>query len=658
MLPVALEGRQKAVKGRFLGLPGRFMSWAGVMNERLRRSWTRLVAVSSRTGAAFLVEVLIFWLIVEAVNESDYGMGTTEPFREWYAPVALLMVALAMGIGERHFHLYRRAWSVASLNDAFAIGLAVGEATLLLTIENLVFPDGVRPLRVLAPVLAAPAVVIGIGLFRLLPRLRVSRRRTGNRLLVVIPDVTGYSSVKALLSHPNPDWTPIGIVTTGPADVGMTIMGVPVLGTAGNLRRWIRVTDAQGIAFVHNRTTDRMELKRMYGECLAAQLPVFIIPAAGEWFPNPGASRLRQLSADDLVGREERAIDLALAAGEVRGCTVLVTGAAGSIGSELCRLLAAMQPKRLVLVDTNESGLFDIAEELRVASPVDMREALVSIIDRDQLLGVFADERPDVVFHAAAYKHVPMLEAHPAQAVMTNVIGTRNTLACADAAGVKRFILISTDKAASRHSVMGCTKRLCEELILSYRGQMACWAVRFGNVVGSRGSVVPLFERQIEHGGPVTITHREVSRYMMTIREAASLVLSTLSSAKPSHLYMLDMGEPIRIYDLANDLIRSRGMRPDVDIKIVFTGLRPGERMTEDLLAPEEGWRPTDHPAIREVVSPLVATSADLGWTVDRLEVLAHESRGDELVRALKSAVYAKPERVEEPRVREHKESA
>ena len=629
------------------------------MGLRLRGRWARFFAVASRAGAAFVAEVVIFWLIVEAVNESDYGAGATGVITAWMPPVALVMVAFAMAVGEWHLHLYRRAWSVASLNDAIAIGLAVLEATILLTVGNLLFPDGMRPLRVLAPALAAPAVIIGIGLLRLLPRLRVLRRRTGNRLLVVIADVTGYASVKALLQQPNPDWTPTGIVTTGPAESGMTIMGVPVLGTAGNLRQWIRATDAQGIAFVHNETADRMELKRMYAECLAAHLPVFIVPAATEWFPNPSAARLRQLSADDLVGREERAIDLALAGAEVRGCTVLVTGAAGSIGSELSRLLAKMQPRRLVLVDTNESGLFDITEELRVGSAVEMREALVSIMDFDQLLSVFADERPDIVFHAAAYKHVPMLEAHPIQAVMTNVIGTRNALRCADAAGVKRFILISTDKAASRHSVMGCTKRLCEELILSYRGQTSCWAVRFGNVVGSRGSVVPLFERQIEHGGPVTITHRDVSRYMMTIREAASLVLSTLASAKPSHLYMLDMGDPIRIYDLALDLIRSRGMRPDVDIEIVFTGLRPGERMTEELLAPDEGWRPTDHPAIREVISPVLPSADDLAWTVDRLEQLAREGRGDEMVRTLKSAAYTRPARVEEPPVvREPRDSA
>jgi FlaA1/EpsC-like NDP-sugar epimerase len=165
---------------------------------------------------------------------------------------------------------------------------------------------------------------------------------------------------------------------------------------------------------------------------------------------------------------------------------------------------------------------------------------------------------------------------------------------------------------------MGCTKRLCEQLVLAYRGQMSCWAVRFGNVVGSRGSVVPLFERQIEQGGPVTITHQDVSRYMMTIREAAALVLSTLTIGRPGHLYMLDMGEPIKIYDLANDLIRSRGLRPDVDIKIVFTGLRPGDRMTEDLLSPDEGWRPTDHPSIREIVSPMIGKEEDLVWIVER----------------------------------------
>ena len=529
----------------------------------MSRRISRLVRGSVRYAPLFIAEVAVFWLILWAVDSSGYGSPTAGLFLEWAPITSLIMVALAMGAGEARFHLYRRVWSVAGLNDAFAIGLAVVEASLLITIANLLFPDGYRPLRLLAPVVAAPAVVIGVGLLRLLPRLLSSPTRpTGNRLLVVIADAAGYGTVKALLQQPNAEWSPIAIVTLGVANAGQTLLGVPVLGTSANLRRWIRESEAQGVAFVPGRSADRHVLRKLYAVCLAAQLPVFIIPAPDAWIPRFSASRLRQLSADDLVGRDERNIDLEVCAGEVRNRTVLVTGAAGSIGSELCRLLATMGPRRLVLADMNESGLFELAEELRLTSSVDLRECLVSIVEHDQLLAVFVDERPEIVFHAAAYKHVPMLEAHPVQAVLTNVTGTWNTLRCAHAAGAARFILISTDKATSRHSVMGCTKRLCEQIVLAYRGPMECWAVRFGNVVGSRGSVVPLFERQIEGGGPVTITHRDVTRYMMTIREAAALVLISLVTSKPGHLYMLDMGEPIKIYDLANDLIRARGLRP------------------------------------------------------------------------------------------------
>ena len=623
------------------------------MASFVTRRFTRLARAVVRYGPIFLLEVVLFWLIIKAVDSSGYGHPSATFAPSWYPIVSFLLVAIAMGAGEARFQLYRRVWSVAGLNDAFAVGLAVVEASLLVILVNLIFPDGYRPFRVLAPVLAAPAVVIAIGLVRLVPRLRTSARPTGNRLLVVIPDASGYATVKALLQHPNPDWVPVAVVTIGPADVGRRLMGIPVMGRADNLRQWMKVTAAQGVAFVQTATSDKDRSRQLYSQCLAAQMPVFIVPAADDWVPRPSGSRLRQLSADDLVGRDQREIDLGLAAAEVRNSVVLVTGAAGSIGSELCRLIAGMGPRRLVLVDTNESGLFDLSEELRLGSTIDLREALVSIVDRPLLVNLFADERPDIVFHVGAYKHVPMLEVHPIQAVLTNVVGTWNTLRCADAARVKRFILISTDKAASKHSVMGCTKRLCEQIVLAYRGPMSCWAVRFGNVVGSRGSVVPLFERQIELGGPVTITHPEMTRFMMTIREAASLVLSTLVIAKPAHLYMLDMGEPIRILDLAHDLIRSRGMRPDIDIKTVFTGLRPGERLTEDLLGPDEGWRPTSHPAIREVVSPGLGKEEDLAWVVERLETLAREGKSDELVRALKNAVQATPERVEEDDVPE-----
>src|SRR5437870_9068708 len=241
------------------------------------------------------------------------------------------MVSLAMGAGEARFHLYRRVWSVASLNDAFAVGLAVVEATLLVTIINLLFPDGYRPLRVLAPVLAAPAVVIAIGLVRLVPRLRTSARPTGNRLLVVIPDASGYATVKALLQHPNPDWVPVAVVTIGPADVGRRLMGIPVMGRADNLRQWMKVTAAQGVAFVQTATSDKDRSRQLYSQCLAAQMPVFIVPAADDWIRRPGSSSLRKLSADDWFGRDRREMDLGRRPGEVRNRVVLVTGGAGSI---------------------------------------------------------------------------------------------------------------------------------------------------------------------------------------------------------------------------------------------------------------------------------------------------------------------------------------
>src|SRR5437660_1454431 len=271
------------------------------------------------------------------------------PTQSWYPAAALLLVTAGMAVGEARLHLYRRVWSVASLNDAFAIGLAIVEATLIVTIINFLFPDGSRPLRVGAPALAAPAVVIGIGLLRLLPRLTTSSSRpTGNRLLVVIPDEGAYPTVKALIQQPNPDWTPVAVVTTGPADVGRTLLGVPVIGSTSNLRRWIRDSAVQGVAVVEGAASDRAQARKLFAECLAAQLPVFIVPAAESWFPRPSGSRLRQLSADDLVGRDEREIDVEMSANEVRNRVVMVTGAAGSIGSELCRLLAGMGPKRLV----------------------------------------------------------------------------------------------------------------------------------------------------------------------------------------------------------------------------------------------------------------------------------------------------------------------
>jgi FlaA1/EpsC-like NDP-sugar epimerase len=456
--------------------------------------------------------------------------------------------------------------------------------------------------------------------------------------------------VKSLVQNSSALWSPIAIVTVRPLDARRTVLGIPVVGDTRELAHWIKVTHADGVAFVQGDMV-QAEFRSLLSVCLKSEKPIFVIPSAEEWLRSAGSNRIRMLTADDVVARSPQELDLNAAAEAIADRTVLVTGAAGSIGSELSKILVTLKPRRLVLVDNNESGLFDIAAQLRAMSNVDLREALVSVTDRELLLTVFADERPDFVFHAAAYKHVPMLESHPEQAVLVNVVGTRNVLACAQAVSAAQFVLISTDKAASIQSVMGCTKRLCELMVLSHRGGMPCRAVRFGNVVGSRGSVTPIFERQIERGGPITITDPEMTHYMMTSRQAASLVISTVS-LPAGCLYMLDMGEPVKIVDLANSLIRSRGLRPGKDIEIVFTGARHGERLSEDLLGPGEGWRSTAHASIREVVTPIPTTAQDLEWTINRLLELAKEQRSTELVRALKQSVWPQtiPD-VEEPLV-------
>ena len=593
-----------------------------------------------RHGPEFAVEVVIVWSALLAFQLLGYGGRPGFTFGSWpHQLLSLAIVTCAIGAGEARFKLYRRVWSVAGISDAIAVGFAVLEATALITVANWLLPLDHRAYRLAVPVLAAPAIASGILIFRLLPRLLSRVPSTGRRMLVVARDASAYQTVKALIQHPSADWTPVGVVTVYTVDVNRTLLGVPVLGNVESLKYWLDFTRADGVAFVLDGLSVR-DVRDLIGIGLEAELPIFLVPSASAWFPATGSAPMRRLSADDLVGRAPREIDIEAAREHLRDSTVMVTGAAGSIGSELSRQVADMKPKRLILLDNNESGLFDIAEELRAQSPIEIRECLVSIVEQAQLLSVFADERPEFVFHAAAFKHVPMLESHPLQAVETNIIGTRNVLACAESVRVKTFVLISTDKAVARHSVMGCTKRVCELLTLSHRGKTRCVAVRFGNVVGSRGSVIPLFERQIEQGGPVTITHPDVTRYMMTIKEAVSLVLTTLQIASPSHLYMLDMGEPIKIDTIARALIRSRGLRPGKDIPIAYTGLRPGERMTEDLLAEDEGSRPTSHPNIFEVVSSHTPSEAEVLLSVERMEDLARKGQASELVRLLKQVAW------------------
>lgn len=334
---------------------------------------------------------------------------------------------------------------------------------------------------------------------------------------------------------------------------------------------------------------------------------------------------IRSIDVNDLLGREETHINVESVDGYIRDMTILVTGAGGSIGSELCRQLAVFRPKKLVLFDIYENNVYDLISELTINLHLDQELEIVSYIgsvrDFDRLNTVCSEEKPDVIFHAAAHKHVPFMEESPGEAVKNNVFGTFNVARAADENNVKTFVLISTDKAVNPTNVMGTTKRLAELVIQAYakRSKTRFTAVRFGNVLGSNGSVVPLFKRQIENGGPVTVTHPDITRFFMTIPEAARLVIQAGSMAKGGEIFVLDMGKPVKILDLAKDMIRISGYTPDVDMKIEFTGLRPGEKLYEELLQDEEGTTKSSHNGI------FIGSPSDIEW--DGLQAILADLR-------------------------------
>ncbi len=314
-----------------------------------------------------------------------------------------------------------------------------------------------------------------------------------------------------------------------------------------------------------------------------------------------GVAKLRKVEIEDLLGRDPIQVDLDEIMGYVRGKVVLVTGGGGSIGSELCRQVAGHDPKQLVIFDVYENNAYDIQLELKEKYPgLNLVVLIGSVRNTHRIESVFEQYRPDIVYHAAAHKHVPLMEDSPCEAIKNNVFGTYKTAKAADKYGAKRFVLISTDKAVNPTNIMGASKRMCEMVIqmMNSRCETDFVAVRFGNVLGSNGSVIPLFKRQIEQGGPVTVTHPEIIRYFMTIPEAVSLVLQAGAYAKGGEIFVLDMGEPVKILDLAKNLIQLSGYKVDEEIKIEFTGLRPGEKLYEELLMDEEGMQDTPNKRI------------------------------------------------------------
>jgi FlaA1/EpsC-like NDP-sugar epimerase len=552
------------------------------------------------------------------------------------------------------FGFYNRWWRYVSTRDMWGAARGVTVASALTYLILYAFPPShTSRLPRLVPVLDFLVLLAFVAGTRLLARTLIERPAGGivahgKEVLIIGAGDAGQLMVREMQRNRQLHYTPIGFVDDDPRKRGDRIHGVRVLGTTGDLTHVLRDNKPDEVLIAIPSAPGRV--RRVIVEtCRAENVPVKTLPGLHELIAgdlNLGR-QIRPVQVEDVLGRQQVEVDLGLVAAYVKDKTVLVTGAGGSIGSELCRQLARLGAARLVLVDKGESALFEIERELTdernfaAAIPV-----LANSGDRAKMRQVFERYRPQVLFHAAAYKHVGMLEANPLQAVANNVLATRSLAEVAVEFGVERFVLISTDKAANPKNVMGQSKAVCEWIIESFalhpEVETRFVAVRFGNVLGSSGSVIPIFRKQIERGGPVTVTNEEMTRFFMTIPEASSLVVQAGAMGGRGQVYVLDMGEPVKILDLAKQMIRLSGRNED-DIPIVFTGARAGEKVHEVLWNEGEAVGPTSHPKIMRAARPQI----DAAWLEEALAELERlVEEGDALAVVAKlQAMVAEPVR-------------
>ena len=424
----------------------------------------------------------------------------------------------------------------------------------------------------------------------------------------------------------------VGLVDDNINKVNYAISGNKILGTRYDIPRICSENKVDVIFFTISNISNK-DRKDILEICQQTQTKVRILPGTTDLIKNKNLmSNFRDIEIEDLLGREPIKLDNKNIGKLIENKAVLVTGGGGSIGSELCRQVMKFNPKELVIVDIYENNLYDIEQELRMNYPDAKIDAIVaSVRDKKRLNEIFEEFKPYLVFHAAAHKHVPLMETSPLEAIKNNVFGTYNVVNCADEYNVKRFILISTDKAVNPTNIMGATKRLCEMIVQAKNkvSKTEYAAVRFGNVLGSNGSVVPLFKKQIASGGPITVTHKDITRFFMTIPEAVSLVLQAMSYAKGGEIFVLDMGEPVKIYDMAEKLVKLSGLEPNVDIEIKVTGLRPGEKLYEEILMAEEGLEATKHDKIH-IAEPMNINMDMIKNKLEKLNELLESSDNED----------------------------
>lgn len=570
-----------------------------------------------------------------------------------YAPVNTLMTVGLFWI----FRLYHSLWRYASMTELGNIVLACLSAALVQLVALPVLGWSVpRSYFILQPIFLILLTTVERYSYRFLRRWR-NQDRGGpeHRVMIIGAGEAGQMLLRELQDTPNLHYRPVCIIDDDERRWGRYIQNVKIVGGRERIQRMAREMGVD-VIMIALPSMSKRQRKEIVDLCRRTHCEVKILPGMaqliqGEYF----VGQLRPVDLEDLLGRDTIQVDVKTIGDYVRGKRVLVTGGGGSIGSELCRQIASHSPETLVIFDIYENNAYDIQQELIKRYPdLDLRVEIGSVRDEGRLNDIFGRFRPQLVYHAAAHKHVPLMEESPNEAVKNNVFGTLKTVVMADKYQVERFVLISTDKAVNPASLMGATKRICEMIIQSYNAHSETdyVAVRFGNVLGSNGSVVPLFRKQIAEGGPVTVTHPDVTRYFMTIPEAVSLVLQAGATARGGEIFVLDMGEPVKIADMARKLIELSGLKPDEDIKIEYTGLRPGEKLYEELLLDEEGLTKTDNDLIY-IGKPISFDEEVFAEQLQRLKKSAYAEDGsvwemvEEIVPNYRKTENAKPARQE-----------
>ena len=592
-----------------------------------------------------LVIILSHLCLISFIYYSSFMLrldfSLPEPYRSVFfstLPFVLLIKLLVFSF----FRLYSGWWRYAGMSDLLDIIKAAAVAapvTYVVVGLTYGFDNYPRSVFTIDPILT----VLMIGGARFAVRAYYESARvylTQTNTLIIGAGRAGSSIARELRYDEQLDYNAVGFIDDDPTKKGIKIQGIKVLGNTEELPRLIKANDV-GHIFIAIPSASGSQIKRIIDKCRECKVEFKTLPAIGDIISGSlSVGNLRSVRVEDLLARKPVKLDPAVIRAKLQGKVVLITGAAGSIGSELCRQIAKFDPAKLILFERSESDLFQIGIELKDRHPaLNCVSVIGDILDVNRLRETFSGQRPNSVFHAAAYKHVPMMEMNCFQAITNNVFGTYNVALIAEQFGVEDFVMISSDKAVNPSNIMGATKRVAELLILGLQHHSTRFvSVRFGNVLGSRGSVVPIFEQQITARKPITITHPEAKRYFMTIPEAVQLVLQASAMGHGGEIFVLDMGEPVKIVDLARALIGLSGLEPEIDIPIVYTGLRPGEKLFEETRLEGEGIKPTSHEKIKVLDGGEVSLEKVRSW-LDDLAALVDSKNVHGLVNKLREIV-------------------